>query len=99
MKSSDDGKNVDKVLLRLLADAFNVAFKLFVSALMFASALYRKYYRQFPLSTLLFGLSIALYAFLMRSLAGRVDVSLLRSFLNFGWSSRGLAGFSILALV
>lgn len=84
MKSSDDGKNVDKVLFRLLADAFNVAFKLFVSALMFASALYRKDYRQFPLSILLFGLSIALYAFLMHSLAGRVDVSLLRSFLNFG---------------
>ena len=69
MKSSDDGKNIDKVLFRWLADGFNVASKLFVSALMFASALYRKDSRQFPLSTLLFGLSIALYA-------GKVDVSL-----------------------
>ena len=76
MKSRADGKNIDKVLFRLLADGFNVASKLFVSTLMFASALYRNDSRQFPLSTLLFGLSIALYAFLMRSLAGRVDVSL-----------------------
>lgn len=35
MKSSADGKNIDKVLFRLLADGFNVASKLFVSALMF----------------------------------------------------------------